>query len=88
MRKLLDNVGSTEAISIIRTNHAVETMRSATRRRELNDQLSNPKAGALAHLENCRPCTLAVEARAAEFEKISLVSLGTLTATATATAVA
>ncbi len=75
IRKFLNVVGEDAAAKTIRINHAVETGISATRKAELEKQLTNPNAGVLAHLKVCHRCASDVEARAKDLMVSSGVTI-------------
>lgn len=56
LAKMLKIIGVDKVEADVRANHLVETKLSITRRNELENQLSSPKAGVRAHLESCQRC--------------------------------
>ncbi len=66
LAKMLKTIGASEVEANIRSNHHVEATLSVTRRKELENQLSSPKAGVRAHLESCQRCRGDIERK---FEK-------------------
>ena len=85
LAKMLKTIGVDKVEADVWANHLVETKLSITRRNELKNQLSSPKAGVRAHLESCQRCRRDVERK---FEEMVIRTSGGDSSFATAPATA